>query len=312
MYLRCLPTPDRSVSFCLGLAIYAVVAWAVPCWCAEKQDDKLLPPQEVTLKTADDITLAATFYPSKLGKDAVPVVLLHAYKGNRGDFEALAIELQRAGQAVMIFDLRGHGDSTQSRFADRAAELRTADYLAMADEDMEAVKSFLMIKNNASELNIDKLCLVGVEMGAAVAINWAAHDWSWPMLTTGKQGQDVKALVLVSPEWSFKGMRINEAVAHPNVRGDLSVMIIAGKGNSKAVKEAKRLYNAFEKYHPMPPAELVADKQTLWLKTPQTSLQGMRLLNEKSMHLDAMIVRFIELRLVKKQIPWSDRKSPLE
>jgi pimeloyl-ACP methyl ester carboxylesterase len=291
----------------------ATVAWAGPIGAAvEKQDDKPEPPQEATLRTADNITLAATFYPSKLGKEAVPVVLLHASKGSRGDFEELALELQRAGQAVMVPDLRGHGDSTQSRFADRAAELRTADYLAMADEDMEAVKNYLMIRNNAGELNIEKLCLVGVEMGAAVAINWAARDWSWPILTTGKQGQDVKALVLVSPEWSFKGMRISEAMAHPNIRSDLSVMIIAGKGSSKAMQEAKRLHNALEKYHPLPPADLAAEKQTLWLKTPQTSLQGMRLLNEKSMHVDDMIARFIQLRLVKKQIPWSDRKHPLE
>ncbi|HEV3136981.1 MAG TPA: alpha/beta fold hydrolase [Pirellulales bacterium] len=313
MYPTRLPAPVRDIRSPATLAILATVAWALPLGAAlETQDDKPLPPQEATLKTADNITLAATFYPSKLGKEAVPVVLLHASKGSRGDFEELALELQRAGHAVMVPDFRGHGDSTQSRFADRAAELRTADYLAMADEDMEAVKNYLMIRNNAGELNIDKLCLVGVEMGAAVAVNWAARDWSWPMLTTGKQGQDVKALVLVSPEWSFKGMRISEAMAHPNVRSDLSVMIIAGKGNSKAMQEARRLHNALEKYHPPPPADLAAEKQTLWLKTPQTSLQAMRLLNEKSMHVDQMIAKFIELRLVKKQIPWSDRKHPLD
>jgi hypothetical protein len=30
------------------------------------------------------------------------------------------------------------------------------------------------------------------------------------------------------------------------------------------------------------------------------------------MHVDQMIAKFIELRLVKKQIPWSDRKHPLD
>ena len=44
---------------------------------------------------------------------------------------------------------------------------------------MEAIKRFLMTKHNAGELNIDKLCVVGVEFGL-VAVNWAAHDWSWP------------------------------------------------------------------------------------------------------------------------------------
>ena len=31
----------------------------------------------------------------------------------------------------------------------------------MVFEDMEAIKRFLMIKHNAGELNIDKLCVVG-------------------------------------------------------------------------------------------------------------------------------------------------------
>ncbi len=63
----------------------------------------------------------------------------------------------------------------------------------MIDQDLEACKSFLMDKNNAGELNINKLCVVGVEMGAVVAVDWAAWDWHWPRLATGKQGQDVKA-----------------------------------------------------------------------------------------------------------------------
>ena len=289
--------------------LIVVVAWAalvastIPCRAADVQD-KVAPPQELTLKTADGIALAATFYPSTLGKNAVPVMLLHAAKGNRADFEQLALELQRAGHAVVVPDLRGHGDST--RMADRPAEPRAADCLAMIEKggDLETLKDFLMARNNAGELNIEKLCLVGIEMGAVVAIHWAARDWSWPMLTTGKQGQDVKGLVLISPEWSYKGLRIQDAVAQPNVRSDVSTMIIVGKGNSKMLQEAKRLHNALEKYHPPPSTP---EKQSLWLKTPQTSLQGTRLLNEKSMDVEQMILKFIELRLVTPPLARSER-----
>ncbi len=276
----------------------------------DKDKDKVLPPEQVTLRTTDGVTLLATFYPSKLAKSAVPVILLHASKGTRGDFEQLALLLQRAGHAVIAPDLRGHGESAHADSVDRAAELRPADYEAMVTEDVEAVKRYLMVKNNASELNIEKLCLVGVEMGAVVAINWAAQDWSWPVLATGKQGEDVKALVLISPEWGFKGLRINDAVAHPNVRADLSVMLIAGKTGSKAMHEVKRLYSALEKYHPQPTEETATN--TLWLRTPQTSLQGTRLLNEKSMHVDQIIAKFIELRVAKLTLPWHERKNPFE
>ena len=299
-----------------SLALYLATGLLLAAWtiqprasrAADEAKEKVPPPEELTLTTADGVTIVATFYPSpsKLGRKTVPVVLLHSWKGNRGDFEALALKLQRAGHAVIAPDLRGHGDS--SRAAGRVGELRTADFLAMVDEggDLEAIKKFLITKNNAGELNVESLCLVGVEMGAVVAVNWAARDWSWPPLATGSQGQFVKALALVSPEWSFKGLRINDALAQPNVRRDLSVMIIAGKGNSKLLQEARRLHSAFEKFHPSPDTEAEELTRTLWLKTPQTSLQGARLLNEKTMRVDEMILRFVELRLAKQQIPWRE------
>lgn len=295
----------------MGTVLALLAAFAAGhrhCRAADDEKEKVLPPQEVTLPTGDRVTIVATYFPSKL-KQAVPVILLHASKGSRGDFEELALKLQRAGHAVIAPDLRGHGDS--SRAEDRPGELRPDDYLAIIERggDLETIKRFLMARNNAGEVNIEKLCLVGVEMGAVLAISWAARDWSWPVLATGKQGQDVKALVLVSPEWSFKGLRINEAVAHPNVRADLSVLIVAGKGNSKLLKEAKRLHNAFEKFHPTSSAN--PEAATLVMKTPQTSLQATRLLNEKSVHVDEMILKFIDARLAKQHIPWSERKAPL-
>ncbi len=268
-----------------------------------EEPKKIPPPAEVTITTTDDVKLLATYYPSRAGKDAVPVILLHAAKGSRADFEELALKLQRADHAVIAADFRGHG-------ANRSEGLRTEDYPAMVFEDMEAIKRFLMIRHNAGELNIDKLCVVGVEMGAVVAVNWAAHDWSWPMLATGKQGQDVKALVLISPEWTYRGLRLNEALQNTNVRSDLSVMIIAGEGNAKLLKEAKRLYSTLERYHPLAAGEEGPDKQTLLLRTPATSLQSTRLLHEKTMHVDQMILKFIELRLAKQPLAWVERRNP--
>ena len=54
------------------------------------------------------------------------------------------------------------------------------------------------------------------------------------------------------------------------------------------------------------------ERQTLYLRTPATSLQGTRLLHEKSMHVEDMVVKFFDLRLVKQPIPWANRKSPHE
>jgi pimeloyl-ACP methyl ester carboxylesterase len=286
----------------------SALALGVPYAAAQdKKKDEPLPAVPVTLKTSDGVALSATYYPSRLGKDAAAVILVHAYQGNRSDFEVLALALQRVGHAVIVPDLRGHGESSGA-----GGEVRTTDFDAMARRDLEAVKRFLIEKNNAGELNIERLGMVGVEMGASIAIHWAALDWSWPVLATGKQGQDVKALAVISPEWVYKGLKITEVIVNPHVRSDLSFLIVAGERNPKLLQAAKRLYNALSRYHPKPPPQEADEKQTLWLKTPRTSLQGTQLMNEKSLEVDQMILTFIELRLVNPPFAWSVRKNPLK
>lgn len=297
----------RAVAVLWLTVAAAVFGSGLPRATADDKQEKPLPPEEVTLKASDGVSLAATFYPSRQGKDAAAIVLMHAYRGNRGDFAALALKLQDAGHAVIAPDLRGHGESSPID-----GELRPVDFAAMVRQDLEAVKRFLVDKNNAGELNIERLGVVGVEMGASLAVIWAALDWSWPVLATGKQGQDVKALALVSPEWSFRGMRINDAIAQPNVRSDLSCLIVVGQRNSKLLQEAKRLHNALARYHPTPPPGEADAKQTLWLKSPRTSLQGTQLMNEKTLKVDQMIVEFVKMRLVDPPFPWRERKSPLQ
>src|SRR4051812_3883100 len=265
---------------CRAVLFAAALAALTACTLADdEQEEKPAKPEDVLLRTGDDVTIAATYYAgsSKLGKQVIPIVLLHASKGTRRDFVPLALRLQQAGHAVIAPDLRGHGEST--RTTQQGRDMRAADYQAMVEPggDLETVKKFLIAKNNAGELNIDKLCVVGVEMGSVVALNWAARDWAWPELPSGKQGQDVKGLVLISPEWTFRGLRINEALADPHVRQDISIMILVGRGNNKLFQDSRRLHAAFEKHHASSgpePASLA--KQTLWLKAPQTALQGLR------------------------------------
>ncbi len=293
--------------FLVRLALLAAATlWPVATY-GQDQQDELPQPETVVIPTGDGARLQATYYaaPEKFGKKAAAVILLHASGGNRRDFEKLAGQLQRVGCAVIAPDLRGHGDSTP---IDRALSLD--DYAAMVRFDLEAVKGFLLARHNAGELNIDRLGVAGLEMGAALAVNWAALDWNWPVLATGKQGQDVKALALVSPEWSYEGLKIAEAMARPDIRSRVAFLIVTGRRNSKLMREAKRLHNALAKYQAAS-ADNVED-QTLFLQTPATSLQGTQLLHEKSLKVEPMIAEFFEMRLVKPAYPWRVRKNPLQ
>ena len=118
--------------------------------------------------------------------------------------------------------------------------------------DVEAVRSFLVEQNNAGDLNLELLCVVGFEMGSVVALNWIYYDWSVPSWPTFKQGQDVKAFVLVSPEQTFKGASTRRALANPIVRGELSAMLIYGK-DDPASSTGERLYTSLKRSHrPVP------------------------------------------------------------
>jgi pimeloyl-ACP methyl ester carboxylesterase len=290
-----------ATAICVALALLAASAVAQ----APEADKKPATPENVSFKTADGVLLAATFYPSHRGKDAACVILLHDDGGKRAELDRLARRLQLDGVAVIVPDLRGHGESTGE-----LNQLRLEDYQAMIARDLEAVKGFLLKRNNAGELNIERLGIVGVHLGAALALNWAALDWSWPELAVGKQGQDVKALALVSPEWSYKGVRIGEAVVEPDIQNELSIFIVAGRRNNKFHGEARRLYNNFAKHHDVSPSQPI-EGRTLFFQSPATTLQGQQLLNEPTIDVETMIAEFVELRLVDPAYTWQMRKPPL-
>jgi pimeloyl-ACP methyl ester carboxylesterase len=311
------PRVCRKMSLWLSARLTAAVALLIVGSAVALAQDKNAasktpPPEPVDMATLDGVALKATFYPGTKGNQTVPVVLLHMFKGSRKDYQKLALYLQSQGHAVLVPDLRGHGDSTKVQGMARPLEadsLPRAGFLGMAEGDMEACKKFLVERNNKGELNIEKLCLVGAEMGAVVAADYAQLDWSWPVLATGKQGQDVKALVLISPVWSFHGLQMKQAMADPNVRGGISVLIVVGKEKARDAAEANRLYSTFKRYHPDADAEKAADRSLFFMEL-DTSLQGTKILDE-NLRLDEMIAKFIQLRLVDQSFPWKERgKKP--
>ena len=88
---------------------------------AAQQAGKKSEPQAVDLETDDGVLIAATYFPSTLGKSAPAVILLHGYKEKQRVFwptdeteegKNLAFTLQDRGYAVLTLDFRGHGRST--------------------------------------------------------------------------------------------------------------------------------------------------------------------------------------------------------
>jgi pimeloyl-ACP methyl ester carboxylesterase len=284
------------------------------------------PAEEVTLATKDGVQLSLTYFPAAQrkgtpeAKQATPVVLLHDHKETRAIFNSLAQRLQSgAGRpkgvsfACVTVDLRGHGDSTRQILNGThinldAARLTKPQLLAMAALDMEAVRGFLVEKNDAGELNLNKLCLVGAGMGANVAANWALQDWSAPPLAIGKQGQDVKSLVLISPRWSYMGLSLQGPMRFRALKENIAWMLVYGVEDRRVAADANRIYKQLEKFHP--DADDAAGRSSGSLQViawPDSNLQGSILLQQAGAPLEQQIVNFLVQQVARTQLPWTSR-----
>ena len=314
------------LSLCVALGVTSLVALL-----AAAQSRAAPTPEVVSLVTKDGVQLTLTYFPSSArrgspeAKEVPPVILLHDHKETRSIFNSLAQRLQaptaeRGGPsfAAVTVDLRGHGDSTKQVFPNGetieldAAKLRRDDVAAMVVMDMAAVRSFLVDKNDAGELNLNKLCLIGSGMGASVAANWALTDWSWPPLAVGKQGQDVKALVLISPPWSYNGLSFQMPLRFRPLKENIAWMLVYGSEAPKAAADVRRIYKQLERFHPEPGAAAGRQRSsTLQELALKSKLQGSTLLRQGGEPMEESIVSFLIEHVAKKQNPWSNRRARL-
>jgi pimeloyl-ACP methyl ester carboxylesterase len=286
---------------------------------AKAQGDEIETPDPVELKgteftTRDGVQLHATFYGARHVKDqpskeAVPVILLHSYKGDGKEFSGLAEYLQQHDCAVLVPDLRGHGESNQVKtpIGPRAIEmtkLTPADFRAMVENDMAVWHRYLRQRNDEAELNLDKLCLVGSEMGASVALRYALRDWSYPDLPGRRQGHFVKGLVLISPQINFHGLDTNEALSNRAVQSQLSTLIVVGKKSPKALSDARGMFNKLKAGSRATADDEEGPKR--YLRELNTKLQGSKMLgvDDKDVNVEPLIGGFIKVGLPSKDVPW--------
>lgn len=71
------------------------------------------PVKTVHFKSDDGWTLAASYAAATKAKPTA--ILVHGVAAGRGEYDAFASSLQARGWGTLALDLRGHGDSTQSR-----------------------------------------------------------------------------------------------------------------------------------------------------------------------------------------------------
>ncbi len=320
--------PCRNTLRGQELVVLGWCAWLAGTLCsgsASGQPARRVDPrgsaQRLTLTTKDGVELHCRYYPSAAGESAAPIILIHGWNEKGSQLSGLAKYLNSGpggNFAVVVPDLRGHGGSTRQLVQSNASanakpteralsadKFRRADFQAIVTFDLEAVKKFLIEEHNQRRVNIDMLSLVGTEMGALAAMYWAARDWDWPPIRGLRQGQDVKALVLVSPSNSFKGASVQTPLKHNALRSNVAIQLIYGRTGSGASTTARRIASIVDKNR----SEDIPFRDT----AVNTTLQGMDLLTEDQLRVESQIARFLKLTILDRrdQFPWQPRGTNL-
>lgn len=157
------------------------------------------------IETSDGVKLRGYYYPAAGKKRDATVLLLHGLKKGetfqKDEWLDLAEALQKDGYAVLGFDCRGYGDSkdlsSPEAFWSKRYNLEgvrrtgaggklpehieasqfSSTYYQYLLNDVLAAKSFLDRRNDAGELNVSNLFVIGADESAALGLMWMGLQW---------------------------------------------------------------------------------------------------------------------------------------
>lgn len=180
-------------------------------------------PQVVTFETSDKVQIAADYYAPEIKSDqkAPVAILIHMYPADKSSWKPLVPELRKAGLAVLTYDIRGHGGSTQpaEKKLKAAYDDRDPKLFAEAWRDVEAAKKWLAQQPGC---DVTRLALVGASIGCSISIDYAGRD------------EAVKAVVCLSPGTKYMNV---DSVAQIKKCQSTAILLLSPEGEYKAVEE---------------------------------------------------------------------------
>lgn len=273
------------------------------------------------LRTADGIPLHITYYPFVESKDnpgataanAPVVVFLHGEKENRllwdkssapRDQDPFPLLLQKRGYAAITVDLRKHGESV---LEGKEEPLLPNDFTAMVGGDLAAVKEFLFTEHQNKKLNMEKLGIVAVGMSVPVAAAFTEYEWKLapyddaPLaVERTPRGQEIKALVFISPDSASGRVKANTAMNYLRSPAfKIALQVIVGKDDNVDKRQAESIYQIF--------ASVNKEGDRVELVKPDAKDRGLALMRIPVVYVS--VLKFLDVHLKALEIPWQDRRS---
>jgi pimeloyl-ACP methyl ester carboxylesterase len=320
------------------LACSLLAGLALACW---PQAGLAAEPERVKFDTYDQVEIHGTYYPGDLASKSPSALVLHALGGSSREegWDNLAKELQKKHFAVLLFDFRGHGESTaigtdfwrmpgnSSLKSYRPGKLKDQisfkDFTTMQNwlslvNDIQAAKRFLDRKNDSSECNSANLVVIGAESSAALGALWIATEWQHPRMLNRfppvpanrgeMEGQDIECAVWLSfsPHISVDRTKFtlhpDSWLANP-VRDKVPMCFIYGEQDTKSKSYALHLYDGVMHARRDKKVKLTVEKGM-----KDTKLAGRELLGKPSLNTEELIVTYVSKVIDDRGAnPWSKR-----
>jgi hypothetical protein len=195
----------------------------------------------VKIVTTDGVRLNGQFYAGAKGKGST-VIMLHPIGEGKSskspEWKALAERLQKGGYSVLMFDFRGHGESTTiempSEFKQHKANwpllpkkgkdleeidvkdyIKNGAYLSVLVNDIAAAKAYLDRRNDDGACNTGNTIVIGADTGATLGALWINSEWyrykftpnpMFPQLIAkgqfakASEGSDIIAGIFLTPQ----------------------------------------------------------------------------------------------------------------
>jgi pimeloyl-ACP methyl ester carboxylesterase len=201
--------------------------------------------QSVTIiNEMDGISLSGWYCPSENG---ATIILLHGYGGNRRGMLSRANMLAQHGYGVLLYDLRGHGES--------GGEIRSFGW-----QDVDDVSAALDFLSGSKTARNDQIGILGFSIGGQIAIRAAAEydeikaviadDPSFVTIKDSPQPKEVMERLNYLVSWiTSRGISLRTGVAIPSgIPEELAkisprpILFIA-TGKSRGQATAQHFYN---------------------------------------------------------------------